>query len=69
MMTGEQYKASLDDGRATFFEGGRVDDIPAHPILGKIVDVVAAGYDRWYSPEPNAISPIMTVPGSGDELR
>ena len=29
MMTGEEYKASLFDGRATFFEGKRVDDIPA----------------------------------------
>ena len=34
MMTGEEYKASLFDGRATFFEGKRVDDIPSHPYLG-----------------------------------
>ena len=32
MMTGEEYKASLFDGRATFFEGKRVDDLPAHPL-------------------------------------
>ena len=34
MMTGEEYKASLFDGRATYFEGKRVDDLPAHPFLG-----------------------------------
>ncbi len=46
MMTGEQYKTSLNDGRATYFEGRRVDDLPGHPILGQCVDVVADNYDR-----------------------
>jgi 4-hydroxybutyryl-CoA dehydratase/vinylacetyl-CoA-Delta-isomerase len=69
MMTGDQYKASLDDGRATYFEGKRVDDLPGHPILGQTVEVVARGYDRFYSPEPDAISPYMTVPHSAEELR
>ena len=32
MMTGEQYKESLFDGRATFFEGKRVDDLPGPPV-------------------------------------
>ena len=39
MMTGEQYKTSLNDGRATFFEGRRVDDLPGHPVLGQCVEV------------------------------
>ena len=34
MLTGEQYKDSLNDGRATYFEGRRVEDLPGHPILG-----------------------------------
>jgi len=41
MMTGEQYKESLYDGRSTFFEGKRVDDLPSHPILGSAVQRVA----------------------------
>ena len=45
MMTGERYRQSLDDGRATYFEGERVDDLPKHPILGHSVDRVAEGYD------------------------
>jgi 4-hydroxybutyryl-CoA dehydratase/vinylacetyl-CoA-Delta-isomerase len=69
MMTGEQYRASLDDGRATYFEGERVEDLPNHPILGQTVDSAAAGYDRFYDPTPGAVGAFMRVPGSAAELR
>ncbi|MGH3745195.1 MAG: 4-hydroxyphenylacetate 3-hydroxylase N-terminal domain-containing protein [Mycobacteriales bacterium] len=69
MLTGEQYKDSLDDGRATYFEGERVPNIVGHAILGRSVDVVAAGYDRLYSPEPDAVSPLMKIPQSAEDLR
>ena len=51
MMTGAQYKTSLDDGRATYFEGRRVDDLPGHPLLGQCVDLVADDYDALYAPD------------------
>jgi 4-hydroxybutyryl-CoA dehydratase/vinylacetyl-CoA-Delta-isomerase len=69
MMTGDQYKASLSDGRATYFEGERIADVANHPILGKTVADTADSYDRFYKPEPGAISDYMTVPGSVAELR
>jgi 4-hydroxybutyryl-CoA dehydratase/vinylacetyl-CoA-Delta-isomerase len=69
MMTGEQYKTSLNDGRATFFEGRRVADLPGHPILGQCVDVVADNYDSAYSPSASATNPLMSVPRSSEELR
>ncbi len=69
MMTGEQYKKSLDDNRETFFEGERVRDLVGHPILGPCVSRVAAGYDRWYSPKPDAVSPLMSIPHSAEELK
>ncbi len=63
MMTGDAYRKSLDDGRATYFEGKRVDDLPGHPVLGGSVDVVARNYDRWYAPGPeallNALPPLL----------
>jgi 4-hydroxybutyryl-CoA dehydratase/vinylacetyl-CoA-Delta-isomerase len=34
VLTGEQYKKSLNDGRVTFFEGHRIDDLVAQPVLG-----------------------------------
>ena len=61
MMTGGQYKNSLDDGRATYFEGERVTDLPGHPILGLAVNEVATVYDRFYSPDEKT-SPLMVVP-------
>ncbi|MFW6092837.1 MAG: 4-hydroxyphenylacetate 3-hydroxylase N-terminal domain-containing protein [Pseudomonadota bacterium] len=69
MMTGDQYRASLNDGRETYFEGQRIDDVANHPILGQTVDSAAAGYDRFYDPAPDAVGAFMKVPGSADELR
>jgi len=51
VLTGDQYRDSLRDGRATYFEGERVEDIPGHPVLGPSADIVAVTYDRWYQPE------------------
>ena len=69
MLTGDEYRESLRDGRATYFEGEVVDDLPNHPILGTCVDVVAGTYDRFYEPGPEARSPLMGVPRSAEELR
>ena len=69
MMTGEEYKASLFDGRATFFEGKRVDDIPAHPYLGPPAQGVADDYDWLKTQEVDGHSPISGVPTTPDELR
>ncbi|NIP15729.1 MAG: 4-hydroxyphenylacetate 3-hydroxylase [Pseudomonadales bacterium] len=69
MMTGEEYRASLDDGRETFFEGKQVDDLPNHPILGITVESAAQGYDRFYEPGSDAVGAFMKVPGSAAELR
>jgi len=69
MMTAEQYRSSLDDGRETYFEGEQVDNVANHKILGITVDSAAAGYDRFYKPEPGAVGDFMAVPCSMDELR
>ena len=69
MMTGDEYRASLNDGRETIFEGERVDNVATHGILGITVDSAAAGYDRFYNPEPGAVGEFMKVPSSAEELR
>ncbi|HEX7035634.1 MAG TPA: 4-hydroxyphenylacetate 3-hydroxylase N-terminal domain-containing protein [Pseudomonadales bacterium] len=69
MMTGDQYRESLNDGRETYFEGKPVDNVAAHPMLKITVDSAAAGYDRFYDPTPGAIGAFMKVPGSAKELR
>jgi 4-hydroxybutyryl-CoA dehydratase/vinylacetyl-CoA-Delta-isomerase len=69
VLTGDQYRDSLRDGRATYFEGERIDDLPSHPLLGQTVDTTAAGYDAHYDPAPDATSPLLAVPRSADDLR
>ena len=69
MMTGDQYRLSLDDGRETYFQGERVANVATDPILGITVDSAAAGYDRFYKPGADAVGDFMKVPGSAHELR
>ena len=47
MLTGEEYKGSLQDGRETFFEGEKIDDLVEHHLLGQTVEKTAAGYARF----------------------
>ena len=45
LMTGEQYRESLRDGREVFIAGERVTDVPGHKAFRPIVDVRARIYD------------------------
>ena len=69
MMTGDEYRRSLDDGRETYFEGGQIFDIANHPLLGITVNSAASGYDRFYDPAPDAVGAFMKVPSTPHELR
>ncbi|WP_445170579.1 4-hydroxyphenylacetate 3-hydroxylase N-terminal domain-containing protein [Mycolicibacterium sp. Dal123E01] len=69
MMTGEQYKQSLCDGRRVYQDGKLVDDLATDPLLAPALDAVAAGYDEYYSPAPGAVNALVEAPRSIDELR
>ena len=69
MMTGEEYKKSLFDGRATFFEGERVEDLPNHPLLGFAVGHCANGYDWMLANAVDGVSPLAGIPRTPQELR
>ncbi|TDC89811.1 4-hydroxyphenylacetate 3-hydroxylase N-terminal domain-containing protein [Actinomadura sp. 7K507] len=69
MLTGDQYKASLDDGRSTYFEGEKVTDLPGHPVLGTVVQNVADGYDWLALKAVDGVSPVSGIPTTADELR
>ncbi|PJK29012.1 4-hydroxyphenylacetate 3-hydroxylase N-terminal domain-containing protein [Minwuia thermotolerans] len=69
MMTGEQYLASLDDGRATYFEGRKIENILDDKIMGEAARLIAAGYDKLYRPGPDATSPLMSIPRSAEDLK
>lgn len=69
LMTGAQYKASLADGRATYCEGEKVDDLPGHPLLGVAVQQCADGYDWMLERAVDGVSPLAAIPTTPEMLR
>jgi 4-hydroxybutyryl-CoA dehydratase/vinylacetyl-CoA-Delta-isomerase len=68
MLTGEQYRSSLRDGRKIFLEGRAIDDVTSDPRLKGAVDWIARGYDSFYT-SADARNPLMSPPTTADELR
>ena len=68
MLTGKQYRESLVDGREVFYDGERVQ-VTEHPIFERAIRTVADSYDRYYQPEPRAISDYLKIPSTVEELR
>jgi 4-hydroxyphenylacetate 3-monooxygenase len=48
--TGDEYRASLRDGREVWIAGERVDDVTTHPMFQPLVDVRARIYDMQHDP-------------------
>lgn len=69
MMTGEQYKESLRDGRKVFLAGRLLEDVTAEPLLRRSIDWTAENYDRYYQPGPDASGPYFFIPESVEDLR
>ena len=69
MMTGEQYKMSLRDGRRIYQDGKLVVDLDTDPLLAPALESVAAGYDEYYRPDADAVNPLVEAPRTITELR
>lgn len=69
MMDGEWYRRSLEDGRAVYLDGERVADLVKHPVLGRAVDTIAAGYDHWQCAEAEASNPLLSVTATAADLQ
>ena len=48
--TGEEYRASIRDGREVWIDGERVADVPSHPAFKPLVDIRARIYDLAHDP-------------------
>jgi hypothetical protein len=46
IVTGDDYRNSLHDGRRVYYDGSVVEDLATHPRFASAVDVTAASYDR-----------------------
>lgn len=62
--TGEDYRASIRDGRAVYVNGETVEDVTRHPMFKPLVDIRARIYDMQHEA---ATAPIMTY-RDGEEV-
>ena len=69
MMTGEQYKESLRDGRRVFLAGRLVEDVTQEPLLKRSIDWTAENYDSYYEPGDDACGPYFFIPRSIEDLK
>jgi 4-hydroxybutyryl-CoA dehydratase/vinylacetyl-CoA-Delta-isomerase len=65
VLTGEQYRESLADGRAVYLEGSRIPDLGAHELYRVPIARTAIDYDRVQDADN---SPLQGFPRSSDEL-
>ncbi|MGE5597695.1 MAG: 4-hydroxyphenylacetate 3-hydroxylase N-terminal domain-containing protein, partial [Hyphomicrobiales bacterium] len=69
MLTGNQYRESIRDNRASYLEGRRIGDPVTHPLLRVSVDWVASTYDRNQSEAASGQDRIFDLPATADELK
>lgn len=79
LRTPAEFRASLQDGRAVYFEGERVADITQHPEIRVGIDTAALDYAITEDPANHSFavatgldgkpcSRFLTLPRSGEEL-
>jgi aromatic ring hydroxylase len=56
LMTGEEYKASLRDGRRVVVGGDEVEDVTTHPAFAAAVNTWAELFDAQYDPETQDVT-------------
>jgi 4-hydroxyphenylacetate 3-monooxygenase len=64
-MTGEEYLASLRDGREVWIYGERVHDVTAHPAFRNAARSVARLYDALHDPAQRDVLTVETDTGNG----
>jgi aromatic ring hydroxylase len=57
LMTGDQYRESLRDGRRVIDSRGReIDDVTKHPALKRAIDTIAEYYDAQFDPNTRELT-------------
>lgn len=69
MMTGDEYRDSLRDGRFVMLEGEKIEDLPNHPVFTTPIDLQASLYDKGYDPAPDAVRDSTKRITSPEDLR
>ena len=67
LITAEQYKESLDDGRVVYYKGERVENVVTHPDLGVCVNVMAIDYEMAEAPQYRDLA-VVQDPETGEDM-
>lgn len=67
LITPEQYKESLKDGRVVYYEGEKVADVTAHPALKVCVETAALDYHIAEMPEYRDLA-VVAHPRTGEPI-
>jgi 4-hydroxyphenylacetate 3-monooxygenase len=65
--TGDDYRASIRDGREVWINGERVDDVTTHPAFKPVVDIRARIYDLAFEDETRDVL-TYTDPDTGERF-
>ena len=76
LMSPDEYRRSLRDGRVVYYRGERVEDVASHPVIGIAVNHAAIDYEMAETEEELALvrgpdgpySRYYHVPASADDL-
>ena len=80
LMTGDEYRESLRDGREIWYRGEKVLNVTTHPALAGGIDLLAEAYDQQHDPEFREVltferedgarvSTAWMIPRSREDLR
>ena len=64
-MTGDEYLASLNDGREVWIYGERVENVVTHPAFRNTARMIARLYDALHDPAKRDVLTIETDTGNG----
>ena len=64
LLTGSEYRASLQDGRAVWISGERVTNVATHPLFSPMVDRIADIYDLHFSPDLRDVMTFVRPDGT-----
>lgn len=80
LMSAEQYKESLRDGRLVYYKGERVEDVTRHPAIASCVDTMAIDFEMGHDPRYKDLAAVYDdelgeeisrhfyMPKNGDDL-
>ena len=68
LLTGNQYRDSLRDGREIWLDGERVHDVPNHPAFKPIVDARARIYDMAHEDKTRAVMTYTDEKGEAQSV-